>query len=36
MTAFRGVEGGKGGYGQWISRRVSKIALGNTVWLSFK
>jgi len=33
---IRGVEGGGGGfYGLWVFRRVSKITLGNIVWLSF-
>ena len=36
MIPFRGVEVGGGGVGQWVFRRVSKIALGKMVWLLFK
>jgi len=28
--------GGRGDYRRWVFRRMSKIALGNIVWLPFK
>jgi len=38
MTVFRNVEDRVGFffYGWWVFRRVSKLALGNRVWLMFK
>jgi len=35
MSIFR-VWGWGGGYGWWVFKRVSKIALGNMVWSSFR
>ena len=36
FRVWRTRRGVGGGYGQWVFRRVSKIILGDTEWLSFR